>query len=118
MRGSDAAASALVSLLLRRARASRCSGGPVTILEKNRDNSSSFLSRLDSKSSFSFSSLPRDGPGLKDFLPPQPRTKRPVPAPPPRQAIPGVKHIVAVSSGKGGVGKSTVAGKGEVSLKI
>lgn len=32
-----------------------------------------------------------------------------MPPPPPRQAIPGVAHIVAVSSGKGGVGKSTVA---------
>lgn len=28
---------------------------------------------------------------------------------PDRQAIPGVKHIIAVASGKGGVGKSTVA---------
>ena len=28
---------------------------------------------------------------------------------PERQAIPGVKHVIAVSSGKGGVGKSTVA---------
>lgn len=28
---------------------------------------------------------------------------------PPPQAIPGVKHIIAVGSGKGGVGKSTVA---------
>ncbi len=29
------------------------------------------------------------------------------PAPPPRQPVPNVKHIIAVASGKGGVGKST-----------
>ncbi len=29
--------------------------------------------------------------------------------PPPKKSIPGVKHVVAVASGKGGVGKSTVA---------
>src|SRR5438105_4166741 len=29
--------------------------------------------------------------------------------PPPKIALPGVKHVVAVASGKGGVGKSTVA---------
>jgi ATP-binding protein involved in chromosome partitioning len=28
---------------------------------------------------------------------------------PPREAVPGIRHIVAVGSGKGGVGKSTVA---------
>jgi ATP-binding protein involved in chromosome partitioning len=31
------------------------------------------------------------------------------PGPPPREPVPGVRHIVAVGSGKGGVGKSTVA---------
>jgi ATP-binding protein involved in chromosome partitioning len=31
------------------------------------------------------------------------------PGPPPRAPVPGVKHVVAVGSGKGGVGKSTVA---------
>jgi ATP-binding protein involved in chromosome partitioning len=31
------------------------------------------------------------------------------PGPPPRTAVPGVRHIIAVGSGKGGVGKSTVA---------
>jgi ATP-binding protein involved in chromosome partitioning len=46
---------------------------------------------------------------------PQPKAKGPlragnVPAPTPNaNLIPGVRHIVAVSSGKGGVGKSTVA---------
>jgi ATP-binding protein involved in chromosome partitioning len=31
------------------------------------------------------------------------------PGPPEKQAVPGVRHIIAVGSGKGGVGKSTVA---------
>jgi ATP-binding protein involved in chromosome partitioning len=31
------------------------------------------------------------------------------PGPPPKEAVPGVRHIIAVGSGKGGVGKSTVA---------
>jgi ATP-binding protein involved in chromosome partitioning len=31
------------------------------------------------------------------------------PGVPPREAVPGVRHIIAVGSGKGGVGKSTVA---------
>ncbi|MFY8031162.1 MAG: Mrp/NBP35 family ATP-binding protein [Devosia sp.] len=31
------------------------------------------------------------------------------PGPAPREAVPGVRHIIAVGSGKGGVGKSTVA---------
>ena len=40
------------------------------------------------------------------------RKKAPEPeqqAPPQNQVLPGVKHIIAVASGKGGVGKSTVA---------
>ena len=30
---------------------------------------------------------------------------------PKKEAIPGVKHVVVVASGKGGVGKSTTAGQ-------
>ncbi|HKT48362.1 MAG TPA: Mrp/NBP35 family ATP-binding protein [Candidatus Acidoferrales bacterium] len=39
-------------------------------------------------------------------MPPSPS---PAPQPPPPQAIPGIKNLVAVASGKGGVGKTTVA---------
>ena len=41
---------------------------------------------------------------------PQPTPGRPRTAPSPKaQALPGVKHVIAVASGKGGVGKSTTA---------
>ncbi|KPK81810.1 MAG: hypothetical protein AMS25_04580 [Gemmatimonas sp. SM23_52] len=39
----------------------------------------------------------------------RPASPPPGSAPPQPQAVPGVRHVVAISSGKGGVGKSTVA---------
>ena len=39
-------------------------------------------------------------------MPPPPTSAAP---PPPTQSLPGVKHLIAVGSGKGGVGKTTVA---------
>ncbi len=56
-------------------------------------------------------SLTADRPaGKGPATSPSPTPGRPAHAPSPKaQLIPGVKHVVAVASGKGGVGKSTVA---------
>src|SRR5260221_1981403 len=40
------------------------------------------------------------------------------PGPAPKMSIPGVKHLIAVASGKGGVGKSTVAANLALELKM
>jgi ATP-binding protein involved in chromosome partitioning len=58
-----------------------------------------------------FASLTADRPaGKGPATSPQPVPGRPANAPSPKaQAIPGVKHVIAVASGKGGVGKSTTA---------
>src|SRR3954447_23120065 len=58
-----------------------------------------------------FASLTADKPAASGpETTPQPTPGRPRSAPSPKaQALPGVRHVIAVASGKGGVGKSTTA---------
>jgi ATP-binding protein involved in chromosome partitioning len=58
-----------------------------------------------------FASLTADRPATQGpSTTPQVQPGRPRSAPSPKaQALPGVKHVIAVASGKGGVGKSTTA---------
>jgi ATP-binding protein involved in chromosome partitioning len=55
------------------------------------------------------SARPTGGPAGHAHAPAGPGPQRRGAAPPAPQNIPGVKHVIAVASGKGGVGKSTLA---------
>lgn len=53
---------------------------------------------------------------IGDFVEPQIATSSRTPAEPEHKLLPGVKNIIGISSGKGGVGKSTVASNLAVAL--
>jgi ATP-binding protein involved in chromosome partitioning len=51
----------------------------------------------------------REQPQAQPAPPPQPHQHAQPQPPPQPQTLPGIKHVIAVASGKGGVGKSTLA---------
>ena len=86
-------------------------GGKVTFTLQLTTPSCPFKERLVSEARRAVESLP----GVREV---EVRVEARVPALPRKERLPGVKHVIAVASGKGGVGKTTISVNMAVSLAL